>query len=132
MTTKHGWIRQPPFVMLQHSICDTLHEWYFQCRAIVPRITALLWSIWKSQGAFVFQNALANSMGVLICAKRNWAVWKQCHWNPLLCPPSSSMHLPTPLGSIRFIGWAPPPDGAIKLNFNGSLSPTGAAAGYLL
>jgi len=47
-------------------------------------------------------------------------------------PPLLSSHLPPPPLPTRLIRWTSPPDDIIKLNFGGSLSPVGAAAGYLL
>jgi len=128
LAAKHGWLCQIPFVTPLHSIRDALHEWYSRCRATTPKIAILLWSIWKSRNALVFQNALPNPMCVLIRAKRNRAEWKQPHRNPLLSTLSSSFHLPSPIGPTRSIGWALPPDGVIKLNFGGSLSLAGAAS----
>jgi len=49
---------------------------------------------------------------------------------------SSSPHLilqnHPPITTRHNVRWTPPPEGVIKLNFDGSLSPTGAAAAYLL
>ena len=73
-----------------------------------------------------------NPMCVLIRAKCNWTEWKQRHRNPLLSTPSSSFHLSSPISPTRSIEWAAPPDGVIKFNFDGSLSQTGVAVGYLL
>ena len=71
-------------------------------------------------------------MGLLICAKRTWAEWTQCHRNSFLSHPSSTQSLPYLHGSTRLIGWTNPLDAVIKFNFDGSLSPADAAAGYVL
>ena len=71
LATKYGWICQAPFATLQHTVRDVLHEWYMRCRATMPRIVVLLWSIWKSCNSLVLQNALSNPMYTLIRAKHS-------------------------------------------------------------
>jgi len=74
-------------------------------------------------------------MGTLLRTKRSWAEW--ILWtSPLFFPssiPSYSPHHthPNPQ-STHLIGWKLPHGGFIKINFDGSKSPTGAAAGFVL
>jgi len=75
---------------------------------------------------------LPNPIDTLIQAKRSWAEWKQRHCSPLLSPPLLSFRIPSPPTPNRLIGWTSPEDNIIKLNFDGSLSPAGTAAGYIL
>ena len=98
----------------------------------MARFAILLWCIWKSRNGIIFQNAVPNPMGVLIRAKRMWAEWTQRYRNSFLSHSSSTKSFPYPPSSTRLIGWTNPPDGIIKLNFDGSLSSAGAAAGYVL
>ena len=75
---------------------------------------------------------MPNPIDTLIQAKRSWAEWKQRHCSPLLSPPLLSFRIPSPPTPNRLIGWTSPEDNIIKLNFDGSLSPAGTAAGYIL
>jgi len=93
----------------------------------------LLWSLWKSRNALIFKNETPSPMATLLRAKRSWAEWtlrKSSPTLPLSTPSSSQQHQHP--HSTHFIRWSAPSGGFIKLNFDGSKSPAGAAAGFVI
>ena len=74
-------------------------------------------------------------MGTLLRAKRDWVEWKLRNTSSSFSysAPSNSPqiihHRPQPL---HIIGWKLPQGGFIKLNFDGTKSAAGAAAGFVL
>ena len=74
-------------------------------------------------------------MGTLLRAKRSWAEWKIRTSSSALSSPFSSSFPPHTHQSPkvqRLIGWKLPHGGFIKINFNGTKSRAGAAAGFVL
>ena len=92
----------------------------------------LLWSIHKHRNSLIFQNAVPNPTYTLIRAKLAWAEWKQQCCSPFLPPSFPKPQLLYSPTSTQIIRWIPPPDGVLKLNFDGRLLIAGAAAGYIL
>uniref|UniRef100_A0A7C8YV34 RNase H type-1 domain-containing protein n=1 Tax=Opuntia streptacantha TaxID=393608 RepID=A0A7C8YV34_OPUST len=79
--------------------------------------------------------ASATLMGTLLRAKRGWAEWKirTSSLDKTTTLPSSSPHSThQPLNHHTLIGWDLPRGGYIKINFDGSKSSEGAAAGFVL
>ena len=109
---------------------EGIHNLYNARDNFLPRVAILLWSIWKSRNGMVFDNEVPKPMGSLLRAKRIWAEWKlrTTVFHP------HSIHLPpTPAPkATHLIGWRSPPGGYIKLNFDGTHSSSGAAAGFVL
>ena len=58
------------------SVREGLHNLYITRDNSLPRVAILLWSIWKSRNAMVFDNDVPKPMGSLVRAKRIWAEWK--------------------------------------------------------
>uniref|UniRef100_A0A7C9DFJ2 RNase H type-1 domain-containing protein n=1 Tax=Opuntia streptacantha TaxID=393608 RepID=A0A7C9DFJ2_OPUST len=127
----HQWISSQSLSLLGSSVKEGLHNLHQAHDQSVTRIAMLLWSIWKSRNAMIFDNEAPKPMGSLIRAKRTWAEWqlRMSVLNPHSTPPSHSSHNSE---ATRLIGWRSPPGGYLKLNFDGTHSSSGAAAGFVL
>ena len=97
---------------------------------ILQRVTFLLWSIWKSRNAVIFQNEIFNLVKCLIKAKRCSVEWRNrtCMSVDDLFKGTSST---SPHHNL-FIRWQTPNIGIIKLNFDGSLQNNSRAGGFIL
>ena len=133
LAVSHQWLPTLPFAHAVSSLHEELHALALSRHPRLSRIVILLWSIWKSRNALVFRNDTPTPMGTLLRAKRNWVEWTWRKSSSLL-PSSSLSHHQQPLHppSIHFIRWLSPRGGFIKLNFDGSKSSAGAAAGFVL
>jgi len=131
LAVSQKWLLSQPFPPSLPCVREGLHILYNVGDNYLPRVAILLWSIWKSRNALVFDNDGPKPMGTLVRAKRIWAEWKlrTSVFHP------HSIHLPitppTPKAT-QLIGWRSPPGGYIKLNFDGTLSSSGAAAGFVI
>ena len=121
LAVHHNWLFSHPFFPSLPSVREGLQTLYNARDNSLPRVAILLWSIWKSRNAMVFENDVPNPMGSLVRAKRIWAEWKfrtsVFHPHSIHTPSTP----PTPK-TTQLIGWRSPPGGYIKLNFDGTLS----------
>ena len=131
LAVSHNWISSQSLSLLGSSVKEGLHNLHQAHDQSITRVAMLLWSIWKSRNAMIFDNEAPKPMGSLIRAKRNWAEWhlRMSVLNSNSTPPPHSSHNP---GATRLIGWRSPPGGYLKLNFDGTHSSSGAAAGFVL
>jgi len=135
MAVVHQWLPHLPF---NHSGSTLREELHLLAQSQFPwltRVVLILWSIWKSRNALIFRKEIPSSVGTLLRAKRNWAEWKLrttsltgSFYTPSHTPPSIHHH---PL-HLHHIGWKLPQGGFVKLNFDGTKSAAGAAAGFVL
>ena len=135
MAVAHQWLPAQPFIQPAIGICDALHMMAQTKFPWLSRVILLLWSLWKSRNAYVFRNEVPSPMGILLRAKRNWAEWKVRNSTALpshftLSTPHSTAH--HHIQQTQFIGWQLPPGDFIKLNFDGTRSTAGAAAGFVI
>jgi len=96
------------------------------------RVVALLWSIWKNMNNLIFRNELPSLGLVLLRVKRASVEWcirhKLSHsFQPSSRPPSSCRRKQS-----RWIAWQKPPEGFVKINFDGSKSSQVAAGGFII
>jgi len=133
MAVTHHWLPSHPFSQPGSSLCEELHLLAQNQYPWFSRLVLLLWSIWKSRNALIFRNESISPMGTLLRAKRNWAEWKlgttSTSSSPTPCSSPQPHHYPQ---SLHLIGWKLPWGGFIKLNFDGTKSTAGAAAGFVL
>ena len=135
MAVQHQWIPSQPFVHYGTPLREALHLLAQNHYPRLSRVVLLLWSLWKSRNAFIFRREVPTPMGTLLRAKRNWAEWML---HTASSVPTSSLssitplHLPQSNRNHSLIRWQLPHGGFIKLNFDGSKSVTGAAAGFVL
>jgi len=135
LAVSHQWITSFPFAQQNISLREKLHGLAQTQYPYLTRVVILLWSIWKSRNALIFRNEPITPMGTLLRAKRNWAEWRIRTSSPLLTPSFSHPHPPHPhqLHQVQqLIGWTVPRGGFIKINFDGTKSVAGAAAGFIL
>ena len=102
----------------------------FHNPTLEQKFSFILWSIWKSRNATVFNNEIFNPIACLVRAKKANAEWRiqTCmSVDHYFRGPSSS---PTP--SIHLVRWHPPSLGFIKFNFDGSLINSSAAGGFII
>ena len=133
LAVTHQWIPMLPFDNSVSSLHDGLHVLAHNRHPRLSRIVLLLWSLWKSRNARTFKNETPSPLVTLLRAKRSWAEWS-------LRQSSSSLPSSTPSfhqqqhhpPSTHFIRWQIPVGGFIKLNFDGTKSPAGTAAGFVL
>ena len=96
------------------------------------RVVALLWSIWKTRNSIVFCNELPQPIVTLIRAKKASAKWRiRRKLTTSIQPPKrplSSSHTK----QLVEIAWEKPPEGFIKVNFDGSKTSQNAAGGYVI
>jgi len=135
MAVAHQWLPAHPFTQPATGIRDALHTMAQSKFPWLSRVILLLWSLWKSRNAYVFRNEVPSPMGTLLRAKRNWAEWKIR--NRTVLPPHFTSSTPSPADCHQpqqphFIGWQLPPGDFVKLNFDGTRSAAGAAAGFVL
>jgi len=135
MAVTHQWLPNLPFNHPGSTLREELHLLAQSQFPWLSRVVLLLWSIWKSRNAFIFKNEVPSSMGTILRAKCNWAEWKLrttslsgSFYTPSHSPQIIRRH-PLPL---HHIGWKLPQGGSIKLNFDGTKSAAGAAAGFVL
>ena len=76
LAVSHQWISSQSLSLLGSSVKEGLHNLHQAHDQSVTRIAMLLWSIWKSRNAMIFDNDAPKPMGSLIRAKRNWAEWQ--------------------------------------------------------
>jgi len=135
MAVAHKWLPSIPFPQFNSSLREELHVLVQNKYPCVDRVVLLLWSIWKSRNALVFRSETPSPMGTLLRAKRSWAEWmirtssSIPTYSTSSPDPSQPSHHPH---SSCFIGWNSPRGGFIKINFDGSKSPAGAAAGFVI
>jgi len=135
MAVVHQWLPNFPFAHLGSHIRDELHLLALRKYPWLSRVALLLWSIWKSRNAIIFKNEGSSAMGTLLRAKRNWAEWK-LRTTSLSGDFHTSSHSPRithpqPVPQ-HHIGWKLPQGGFTKLNFDGTKSAAGTAAGFVL
>jgi len=75
LAVTHQWLPSIPFAHTDFSLCEELHLLARNQYPQLSRIALLLWSIWKSRNALVFNNESTSPMGTLLRAKRSWADW---------------------------------------------------------
>uniref|UniRef100_A0A7C9DII2 RNase H type-1 domain-containing protein n=1 Tax=Opuntia streptacantha TaxID=393608 RepID=A0A7C9DII2_OPUST len=133
MAVTYQWIPTCPFAQSGSSLQEELHVLALNRHPRLSRIVILLWSLWKSRNALIFKNEAPSPMATLLRAKRSWAEWTLRKSSSTLpsSTPSSYQQPPHP-SSTHFVRWSTPIRGFIKLNFDGSKSSTGAAAGFVL
>ena len=133
MAVAHKWLPSIPFAHPAATLQDGLQSLSHNPHSQLSRIVLILWSIWKSRNALIFRNVVPSPMGALLRAKRNWAEWK-LRTTPSSVPSSTpgSHNLPSQARSSHHIRWKLPYGGFIKINFDGSHSSAGAAAGFVL
>jgi len=135
MAVAHQWLLNLPFTQPVSSLREELHSLAYNDYPRFSRVVLLLRSIWKFRNALVFRNEISSPMGTLLLAKRSWAEWT-LRTSPPFYPstiPSSSPYHTHPLPkSTQFIGWKLPHGGFIKINFDGSKSSMGVAAGFVI
>jgi len=56
LTVVHHWLPSFPFVSLSLPTRDQLHDLALQKSPLLTRVALLLWSIWKSRNAYIFNN----------------------------------------------------------------------------
>ena len=106
----NNWLSSQPLSHLLHSVRAGLHNLHMARDKDLTKVAILLWSMWKSRNALIFENEVPNPMGSLVRAKHIWAEWnlRTSVFNP------SSTHLPpsppTPKATT-LIGWRSPPGG---------------------
>ena len=61
-----------PFPPSLPCVREGLHSLYNARDNYLPRVAILLWCIWKSRNALVFDNDVPKPMGTLVRAKRIW------------------------------------------------------------
>ena len=111
LAVAHNWLPQFSFPTLIAPLRDQLHDLATQDYPHITRVVLLLWSIWKSRNALVFNDDASNPMGTLLRAKRSWAEWKlQDSSSSTLSSSSTSTHSPHRLHStiphfIRYEGY---------------------------
>ena len=131
LAVSHNWLSSHPFPQSLSSVREGLHNFYTAWDNYLMRVAILLWSTGKSHNAMVFVNDVPKPMGSLMRAKRNWIEWKLrtsvFHPHSIHIPPTTPTHKATQL-----IGWKSPPGGYIKINFDGTHSSSGAAAGFII
>jgi len=135
LAVTHQWLPNIPFAHTGASLSEELHLLAQNQYPQLSRVVLLLWSIWKSRNALVFNNESTSPMGTLLRAKRSWAEWmiRKSSSASTSSTSFSSTHQSIHTScSPQLIGWALPREGFIKLNFDGSKSTTGAAAGFVL
>ena len=125
------WLSSHPLSHFLPSVREGLHGLYSARDKDLTKVAILLWSLWKSRNALVFENEIPKPMGSLVRAKRIWTEWslRTSVFNPIyphLCPSPS-----TPKAT-KLIRWQSPPGGYIKINFDGTHSSSGAAAGFII
>ena len=135
MAITHQWLPTMPFNQPATGLRDELHIMAQNKFPWLSRVVLLLWSLWKSRNAYVFKNEVPSPMGTLLRAKRNWAEWtlrnrtaSSFHYNPYNSPQVDPHHTQP----LQFIDWKLPQGGFVKLNFDGTKSAAGAAAGFVL
>jgi len=134
LAVAHQWLPSLPFPHSDSPLREQLHLLVQNQYPRVDRVVLLLWSIWKSRNALIFRTESIPPMGTLLRAKRSWAEWML---RASSSGPNSSIsyssphphHLPK---DPHLIGWTLPRGGFIKINFDGSKSLAGAAAGFVL
>ena len=73
LAVSHNWLTSQPFPQSLPSVRKGLHNLYTSRTSSLTRVAILLWSIWKSRNAMVFDNDVSKSMGSLLRAKRSCA-----------------------------------------------------------
>ena len=133
MAVAHKWLPSIPFAHPAATLQDGLQSLSHNPHSQLSRIVLILWSIWKSRNALIFRNVVPSPMGTVLRAKRNWAEWKlrTTHSSVPSSTPGSH-NLPSQARSSHHIRWKLPYGGFIKINFDGSHSSAGAAAGFVL
>jgi len=131
----HRWLPSHPFPQAGLSLREGLQLLALNQFPYLTRVVLLLWSIWKSRNALIFRGEVIPSMGTLLRAKRTWA-----EWNIRTSTSGSGPSVPSHSSSIsqqrqkvqRLIRWETPHGGFIKINFDGSKTEAGAAAGFVI
>jgi len=131
LAAKHHWL---PFIFSPIGSHDLLHYLSKNHSSHNPKLeqklSFILWSIWKSRNATVFNNKILNPFACLVRAKKVNAEWRirTCmSVDHYFRGPSSS---PTPL--IHLVRWHPPSPGFVKLNFDGFLINSSAAGDFII
>ena len=135
LAVAHRWLPALPFPTTDSPLCEALQLLIQNRYPNIDRVALLLWSIWKSRNGLVFRNEPTSLLGTLLRAKRGWAEWKlrTSSLDKTTTISSSSPHSTHhPLNHHILIGWELPRGGFIKINFDGSKSSEGAAAGFVL
>ena len=109
LAVSQQWLLSQPFPLSFPSVREGIHNLYNARDNFLPRVAILLWSIWKSRNAMVFDNEVPKPMGSLLRAKRIWAEWKLrttvFHPHSIQLPSN-----PVPKAT-QLIGWRSPPGG---------------------
>ena len=133
LAKEHNWILST----ISIAPSDTVPIWLTKLRQTATltrfdRIVALLWSIWKTRNSTVFRNEIPHAAVTLIRAKKASAEWRIRHkLTSSLQPPHPPFPSP-PTKQLVGIAWEKPPEGSIKVNFDGSKNSHTAAGSYIM
>jgi len=135
LAVPHQWIPSSSFAHQGPSLREGLHLLAQNQSPHLTRVVLLLWSIWKSHNALLFNRESTTPMGTLLRAKRSWAEWRLRTSSSTLTSTISSSsppHTHQVPKVPQFIGWKLPHGGFIKINFDGTKSTAGAATRFVL
>ena len=101
LAVSQQWLLSQPFPLSFPSVREGIHNLYNARDSFLPRVAILLWSIWKSRNAMVFDNDVPKPVASLVSAKRIWAEWKlrTCVFHP------HSIHLPPTPPTHKATNW---------------------------
>jgi len=80
LAVSHNWLPSFPFPQIPTSIQEGLHDLYTTWSISFTRVVILLWSIWKSCNAIIFNHGVPKPMGSLVRAERKLG-WMKITYN---------------------------------------------------
>ena len=131
LASQHQWFP----IQFSPDGCQQIDEALRRVRSsrnpmLLKKFSFLLWSMWKERNIVVFENKFFDPLRCLIKAKKAFTEWRiqSCLSADYSRRGSSS----PPLKPFHLARWNPPPPGFVKINFDGSLSNSSVAGGYVI